>query len=199
MERRTLPWTAEAMNKTDCRHEPEGLDGDKYLEAARQYAPQDAVNVLFVAEAPPNAIERYFYFEDVQTSDWLWIGLMKCLYPAKWSATKLERKNKREWLARFQADRFQLIDAIKLPIAGTDRERIAQINGNADELIREIRTIKPKKIVLIKTTVYEALFDRLKAEGLPVVNQGPISFPSTGNQIEFHNACSKLRLQEHLQ
>src|SRR5688500_11017084 len=37
-------------------------------EAARRYQP-DQVELLLVAEAPPSAPERYFYFEDVREQD----------------------------------------------------------------------------------------------------------------------------------
>jgi hypothetical protein len=33
-------------------------------EAAARYRP-DSVDLLLVAEAPPSALDRYFYFEDV--------------------------------------------------------------------------------------------------------------------------------------
>lgn len=36
--------------------------------AAHKYQP-DLVRLLLVAEAPPSALDRYFYFEDVPTQD----------------------------------------------------------------------------------------------------------------------------------
>jgi hypothetical protein len=89
---------------------------DAYAGAAAKYRPRGETRVLFIAEAPPNSIERYFYFEDVEKGDWLWIGLMKALYALDWKETKEERKRKRWWLARFCSDGFQLIDAVTEPI-----------------------------------------------------------------------------------
>ncbi len=152
--------------------------------------------VLFIAEAPPNSIERYFYFEDVERDDWLWVGLMSCLYPKLWSTTNLERRQKRNWLTRFQRDGCQLIDAVKRPIIGKSRQRVAAIAQDANELIQEIGAIKPRGIVLIKATVYKALYQRLT--DFPVLNRGPIPFPSNGWQIKFCDELSKLNLMKDL-
>jgi hypothetical protein len=172
---------------------------DGYADAARKYLPERGTKVLFVAEAPPNSIERYFYFADVVRHDWLWIGLMKSLYPCRWTIARAERKNKRAWLTRFQRSGFQLIDALKHPVSGRERHRVSEIKNNADGMLQEIKAINPQKIVLIKKTVYDALFERLRTEGLPVANQGAIPFPSSGRQVEFHNAITVLRLQEDSQ
>ena len=57
---------------------------DQYAEHAHPYLPGGRLRILFVAEAPPNSADRYFYFEDVKRDDWLWIALMKGLYPDQW-------------------------------------------------------------------------------------------------------------------
>jgi hypothetical protein len=69
------------------------ISQSSYQKAAKKYSPSDT-RVLFVAEAPPNSIDRYFYFEDVTNADWLWIALMKELFPREWGQTKQERKRK---------------------------------------------------------------------------------------------------------
>jgi hypothetical protein len=166
---------------------------DVYAEAAMKYVPKRGTKVLFIAEAPPNLIERYFYFEDVEKGDWLWIGLMKALYPQDWKETKEERKRKRWWLAKFCDDGFQLIDAVMEPIGGNSRKRVNRIKQNTDRLIGEIRETNPKQIILIKKTVYDALFELLKSRGFPVLNQDAIPFPSTGQQTEFNRRLLKLK------
>jgi len=143
---------------------------DAYTTAATKYRPKGETQVLFIAEAPPNSIDRYFYFEDVEKGDWLWIGLMKVLYAQDWKETKEERKRKRWWLARLRDDGFQLIDAVTEPIEGKSLKRVSRIKLNTDRLLRVIREISPKQIVLIKKTVHDALFEELKAAGLPVIN-----------------------------
>ena len=73
-------------------------------------------NLLFIAEAPPSALERYFYFEDVQTGDSLWIELMKALYSSEFGVTAEKRSKKKDWLTKFKNDGYRLIDALKEPV-----------------------------------------------------------------------------------
>lgn len=157
----------------------------RYEEAANKYLPEKT-RVLFVAEAPPLCIDRYFYFEDVKRDDWLWIALMKELFLSEWGTTACERKRKRHWLLKFQNNGYQLIDAVKRPISGTPAARVKNIEAGSRELILEIKKIKPNCIVLIKATVHEALFEEFKSAHLPVMNKKPLPFPSSGRQKEFH-------------
>ena len=107
--------------------------GDDYATAAEKYKPRHGTSVLFVAESPPTSIDRYFYFEDVKHDDWLWIALMKALYPSEWERgpTKTQRAEKKDWLVRFQESGFRVIDAVKKPIRGNRKERVAIIKSAA--------------------------------------------------------------------
>jgi hypothetical protein len=165
---------------------------DSYTNAAKKYAPEYGTRVLFIAEAPPDSIDRYFYFERVEKCDWLWIALMKGLYPQDWKLTKSERKHKSHWLSRFQRDGFQLIDALKSPISGAPNRRVAAIQNQAVNLIEEVRTISPKCVVLIKKTVHDALSAKLDAQGFVLANSRPIPFPSSGKQGQFQDEFSRL-------
>jgi hypothetical protein len=144
-----------------------------------------------VAEAPPT-LDRYFYFEEVEREDWLWIALMKALYPNEWSRTNEERKRKPYWLRKFKQGHFRLIDAVKTPIGGTGAKRVTLIRATAHELVDEILEIDPEQIVLIKASVHEALFQQLKDAGLPLVNKEPLPFPCSGHQTEFHDEIRRL-------
>ncbi len=156
---------------------------ERYERAAAKYRPEKT-RVLFVAEAPPSSLDRYFYFEDVGRQDSLWVELMKEIFGADWRGTKDERKNKREWLLKFQKEGFQLIDALREPVDSKSRVK-GKIRARCSELVSEIRGIGPTCIVLIKPTVYDALFDQLAAAGLPVVKRR-LPFPGSGHQREFH-------------
>ncbi len=162
-----------------------------YAKAANKYRPEKT-NVLFIAEAPPEDIDRYFYFENVEHDDWLWIALMKALYPLEWSHTKAERQRKEYWLLKFQKYQFWLIDAVKAPISGRHPRRVRLIESAAPELIEEIKQIAPRQIVLIKATVHKALFQTLRDARLPVVNKDALPFPGSGRQTEFHDRISPL-------
>jgi hypothetical protein len=62
--------------------------------AARKYRP-DVVKLLLVAEAPPAALDRYFYFEDVPRHDPLFRYVARSIVK-----TEPTRTNKAELLAR---------------------------------------------------------------------------------------------------
>jgi hypothetical protein len=161
-----------------------------YELAAKKYKPERTC-ILFVAESPPSCIDRYFYFEDVTRADFLWIALMKALYPSEWERTRKERPRKRYWLKRFQENGFRLIDAVKAPICGS-HNRVSIIREGASKLLDEIKKIAPKQVVLIKATVHEALFQKLRDAGLPVVNEKPLPFPASGWQNDFANEFRSL-------
>jgi hypothetical protein len=169
------------------------ISQSSYQKAAKKYSPSDT-RVLFVAEAPPNSIDRYFYFEDVTNADWLWIALMKELFPREWGQTKQERKRKRYWLRKFQKEGYQLIDAVKKPIVGSHPVRVQKIRAGAAELISEIKGIKPKRTILIKATVHEALIQALSESRVPVTNKASLPFPGSGRQKEFHRKFRRSRL-----
>jgi len=166
---------------------------EDYGPYAEKYSPR-IVRVLFVAEAPPCSRDRYFYFEQVTQGDWLWIALMKALYPSEWGETKYERLRKTKWLQKFADSGFKLIDAVKTPITGSARTRTHLIAENAPNLIGQIKNINPEKIVLIKKTVHDALFDRIRNAGISVANEDALPFPCSGQQIHFHNGFSSLNL-----
>jgi len=173
---------------------------ERYAEAARKYAPCKGTRVLFIAEAPPNEIERYFYFENVQDGDWLWIALMKGLYPEDWEkeVAKEQRSNKIKWLTRFQESGYRLIDALKNPISGSHRLRVATIREQTDRLLCEVGAIRPKCIVLIKKSVNEALFRPMKDADFHIISDESefLPFPSSGQQSNFEERFSKLNFSK---
>lgn len=174
-------------------------DHDK---ARLKYKP-DEIKILFVAEAPPESIDRFFYYENVQTRDALFVNLMQVLYPELRSENGGSivdiRKNKADLLKRFQADGYYLIDALPEPISLklTSPKRTKLIKARKDEIADQIRLLIPKGpynpeqphvgIVLVKATVFDALEDYLLVEQrLPVLNRmRKIPFPSHGNSVNF--------------
>ncbi len=156
-----------------------------YQKAADRYIPLKT-NVLFVAESPPDALDRYFYFENVKNQDSLWIGLMKALYEGEFGETSKERLCKEKWLTKFKDDGYRLIDALKEPVVKSTGppKRKKLISNVVDHVVEEIREISPNQIVLIKATVFDVLYGRLHAAGLPVVNER-LSFPGLGHQKKF--------------
>lgn len=163
-----------------------------HKEAAEKYNSLET-NILYIAESPPSALERYFYYENVKTDDWLWIGLMRAIYLDEFGETSIERQRKTMWLTRFKNDGYRLIDAIKVPVCQSiiSRKREKLIRNRTSEVIKEVETISPSQIVLIKATVYDALYLPLKERSFPVVN-ARLYFPGSGQQNKFHEGFRKL-------
>ena len=165
----------------------------RYTESAAKYKPNE-IFILFLAEAPPDSIDRYFFFENVARDDWLWIALMKALYPLEWTRTKQERRRKEYWLTKFHKNGYWLIDSLNQPINSnlSPTTKVALIRARAPQLITAIEAISPKEIVLIKHTVHQALFDELRKAGLPAINERVLPFPCSGHQREFGDEFREL-------
>ncbi|MBK8211487.1 MAG: hypothetical protein IPK78_17595 [Rhodospirillales bacterium] len=140
--------------------------------AARKYLPEK-VDLLLVAEAPPAEEDRYFYFEHVPSNDWLFLGVAEMLLGEKPSRT-----NKANMLAELKNRGTFLIDVKPYPADGSD------LAMYVPDLVRRCAALKPRRIILIKATVFDAAYPPLVAAGLPVVNKR-VYFPSTGRQSEF--------------
>jgi len=147
----------------------------KRRASAARYRPKK-IALLLVAEAPPCATERYFYFEDVDRHDWLfryvWEG---------WTGEKPERKHKAEQLARLRDDGVFLIDLHEETISSPT---LSDLKPQVAELVERCRGLKPERIVLIKSSVYDAAFEALRGAGLPVADCR-IPFPASGQQRKF--------------
>src|SRR5271169_1232339 len=48
---------------------------NEYERAAATYRPANPPRILFIAEAPPDSKDRYFFYEDVREKDSLWVEL----------------------------------------------------------------------------------------------------------------------------
>ena len=160
------------------------MDLSPYEEAAARYAPA-RTRVLFVAESPPAALHRYFYYPDVREHDHLWLGLMKALYPTEFGEASEERTRKHEWLERFQADGYQLIDAVKEPLTGTTRQREAVVREHTDRVVQEVREIGPRQVLLLTATVFRSLLFPLTEAGVFVVAK-KLSLTRSSGQRTFH-------------
>jgi hypothetical protein len=58
------------------------------------------------------------------------------------------------------------------------------VDDFATDLLRRATKSNPTHIILIKVDVYDAVFESLRAAGMPVIDQR-IPFPSSGRQKEF--------------
>jgi hypothetical protein len=155
--------------------DPSSAARERRARAARRFRP-DVVKTLLVAEAPPSASDRYFYFTDVRTQDSLFRYVTRV-------ALGLEptRENKGELLNALMQRGFFLIDLSPDPV-GT-----RTLTEQVPELVTRCRNLDPRRIILIKATVYDAAFAALRRAGLPVVDVR-IPFPGSGQQRRFEAA-----------
>lgn len=147
-------------------------------QAAALYRPAD-VRLLLVAEAPPSAPDRYFYFEDVREHDSLFRYVARGI-----TGEDPTRSGKAELLTQLGKRGVFLIDLKPDPVDGSPLE------PEVDGLIERIRELRPDRIILIKASVYDAAFDRLQAAGLPVVDER-VPFPGSGQQRRFEEAFGR--------
>jgi hypothetical protein len=143
--------------------------------AAAKYRP-NKIKLLLIAEAPPCTPGRYFYFEHVDQHDWLfryvWEGLM---------GDKPDRSSKAEHLAALRDAGVYMIDLHEETIS---QPSLADLRPHVSGLLDRCRALKPRHIALIKSSVYDAAFEPLRAAGLPVIDER-IPFPASGQQKKF--------------
>jgi hypothetical protein len=155
-----------------------------YSKARDKYKPH-SIRVLIIAEAPPCALDRFFYFEDVKKQDSLFLEIMALLYPdqkEQYLASGRATELKQDLLKNFQSDGYWLIDLSEIPTS---------ISGDPSDAEIKILLAKLKKlidknvpIILIKSNVYDACFETLKANGYNVINER-LPFPGSGQQRVF--------------
>lgn len=157
-------------------------------EAREKFKPEN-IKILFVAEAPPDALERFFYFHDVRSNDWLYLGIVKalCAYPDTYSDNidpKKLRENKEEILNLLKDDGFYLMDLSPLPKSLIPPHELFK-SDFIERLKNETAIDKTTtKIILIKVNVYDCLFYSMKELGYAVQPQR-IPFPASGQQQNF--------------
>ncbi len=143
--------------------------------ASTKYRPEQ-VRLLLVAEAPPCAPDRYFYFERVDKHDWLfryvWEGL---------TGEKPDPDRKAECLRALQKAGVFLVDLHEKDV---EKPSLADLVPHASGLVKRCLALDPACVVLIKATVFDAAYAQLAEAGLPVVEER-IPFPSSGQQKRF--------------
>lgn len=168
------------------------------VEALRkQYLPTK-IKVLFIAEAKPDADDRFFYYDKVKTHDYLYLHLMYALYDKTKDDVQHLRDHKAEFLSRFMQDGYYLVDAVDEIKSNTSSpQRTKAIEANAGNKIAEIGELlsihgdQNTKVVLIKATVFDGLYDLMK-DDFSIVNKSKIYFPSNGREREFLEQMSKV-------
>lgn len=151
------------------------------LAAAKKHQPKH-VRLLLVAEAPPCAGDRYFYFPDVQTQDalfrYVWQGL---------TGDKPERDDKPRQLIALRDAGVYLVDLHEDDIA---KPKLKDLVPCVPSLVERVKALNPDHVVLIKALVYDAAYHALRDAGLPVIDER-IPFPGSGQQKKFLEAFTR--------
>ena len=147
-------------------------------QAAARYQPVE-IDMLLVAEAPPKALDRYFYFEDVREQDSLFRYVCRVLL-----GREPTRAGKRALLDQLRDRGVFLIDLKETPIDGMPLAK------DVPSLVERCRALKPRRIVLIKATVFDAAYRALVDAGL-AVEDIRIPFPGSGRQLQFVEAFGR--------
>ena len=141
--------------------------------AARRWRPE-TVDLLLVDEAPPSALDRYFYFEDVATQDSLFRYVVAGVLGVR------PTRDKAPLLAELREAGVFLIDACPDPF----RHRREALAGCLPDLLARAAELRPRRVVIIGAPLYDLAFEPLRTAGLPVVD-ARLPYPGSGQQRRF--------------
>jgi hypothetical protein len=142
----------------------------------------DKIAILFIAEAPPLDEDRYFYFQNVEIHDDLFIQIMRALYHYESENDNFFRNNKKLFLDRFQNDRFYLIDSLTKPVPRSSskyqKRKLRQqlVTESWPDLQNRVNALCPEAIILISKYVFSHR-DNFVKDGFNVLNDKMIPFP----------------------
>jgi hypothetical protein len=157
---------------------------DRYAKARNQFKPRQ-IRTLLVVEAPPDNLERYFYFDDVKKQDSLFLEIMGVLYPEEkqqYIKNGRDTELKRGMLELFQEDGYFLINLSELPCSLSTQSPEEQVGHLLERLPSIIDKTTP--IILIKASIFDSCYVPLTAAGYSVINER-LPFPGSGQQRVF--------------
>ena len=162
------------------------MSEDLWYEQLRSSYRPAAIRVVFVGESAPDpgsGTRRFFYAPQL-TYDNLFRGLMAALYDAGSDALN---NRKPEWLERFCADGFWLLDVVDRPInklSSSQRSRARR--GAAAEAIDRIAAARPiVGVVVCHGPTFTDLLSSGASDRLTFLQSEPIPFPLGNFRAEF--------------
>ena len=153
--------------------DPAGTARRRRAAAAQRWRP-DRIDLLLVAEAPPSALDRYFYFEDVPTQDSLFRHVVEAVLGEK------PTRDKAPYLDALRERGVFLIDLSVDPFV----DRRDAIPRCLPSLVRRIRALEPAQVVLVGAAVFDAAYEDLRAAAIPVLDLR-LPYPGSGQQRRF--------------
>ncbi len=156
------------------------------LESARSRYMHGKIKYVLVAEAPPDSLDRFFYYENVRQHDYLYLGIAQALYPDlknKFLTSGRKSEIKKTILEKFQRDGFYFLDLSELPLSLMNRSLESQVPSFLEKLKPFV--YEETRIILIKANVYDILFPEFLNRGFNNVIDVRIPFPGQGGQKRF--------------
>jgi hypothetical protein len=141
--------------------------------AGRRWQP-DHVRLLLIDEAPPSALDRHFYFDDVETHDTLFRHVVRGVLGVEPS------RDKRPQLAALREAGVFLLDACQEPFS----RRRGALPGAIPGVIRRARALQPERVLLVGALLYDVAYRPLTDAGLPVLD-ARLPYPGSGQQRRF--------------
>jgi hypothetical protein len=148
--------------------------------AAARWRPS-RVELLLVAEAPPSADDRYFYFEDVREHDALFRHVVQAVLGEK------PTRDKPPYLDALREQGVFLIHASEEPF----RERREVLPGCLPDLIERASELAPRRVLLVGAPLFDLAYGALREAGLPVLN-ARLPYPGSGQQRRFLDGFREL-------
>jgi hypothetical protein len=170
-----------------------------FNRARRKYRPRK-VKLLLIAESPPSS-GGFFYFPMTIGKDHLFRETMKALEFWPEDETMRRGVDKRSMLRHFQSMGLYLLDTCVSPVdkLGSSERRKAVLS-QTPRLVNDVIKANPPHIFIVKSSIFNPVSIALREAGLltRVLNNGPVPFPSHGNQRIYRSmlrqAMSKARL-----
>jgi hypothetical protein len=165
---------------------------NKKIENARLKYRPERVKTLLVAEAPPDSLERFFYYENVRERDYLFLGVTEALYPGlkkDFIASGRTAEKKVSILNKLKNDGYYLIDLSDTPISMLNNVGVETFVRSLIEKVKKVADTNTN-IILIKANVYDSVYKKLSKLGYKVVDIR-IPFPSSGQQTNFQRTFNQ--------
>lgn len=153
------------------------------------------IKILLIAESPPPTANkqssRHFYrHELVRKDDRLFVNTIKAIYPEAEQLNEQElEENKKQWLDRFAADGFYMIEALGQSQVHevTKKDRQQKIHDSLPRLLKLVDELASKNtgIILIKSNVYNMASEPLQNAGFKVLNSALVDYPGHFNQASY--------------
>ncbi|HSX16624.1 MAG TPA: hypothetical protein VLH86_00815 [Patescibacteria group bacterium] len=171
-------------------------------DTIRQHYKPKRIKVLLIAESPPPPASvggsRHFYRTDkLRSDDRLFTNTIRALYPEAVDVPEAELEaHKQEWLQKFQAAGWYMIEALEVSQqhAVTKPERQAKIKESLPRLLERVRELAgpDTKIILIKSNVFDVAAGPLREAGFTVLNKQLVDYPGRFNQRAYREKLSRL-------